>query len=474
MKSLLLKVVMGVMCASASLPLFPQASGPVDLAGSWLGELKAGAVTLRIVFNITRSGGTLSATMDSPDQGVKGIPVSKVDVNGDKVLFEVKATTGSYAGTVSPDGKTIGGAWAQAGQSFPVVLRRLESAFTLERPQEPKPPLPYASLDVTFTSPKAGVELAGTLTVPTGTGPFPAVVLVTGSGPQNRDEELLGHKPFLIISDYLTRNGIVVLRYDDRGVARSKGSFATATTLDFADDAEAALAFLSFRPEVDRRRIGIAGHSEGGLIAPIVASRNPAVAFIILLAGPGISGDRLLLLQAAAIAHASGADEKTISAMNTLNEKLYEIAERETDPARIVAEGKKTALALLDADTSMSDRDRTDAKKNIDRAMMEISNPWFRTFLTLDPAAFLSKVRIPVLALNGSKDLQVPADANISGIESALKAAGNTNYRVLKLEGLNHLFQHADTGLPSEYGKLTETFAPEALSAMKDFILGLR
>jgi len=463
-----------VMFVCAALPLFPQASGPAALAGSWMGELQAGALVLRIVFTLTDSGGTLGGTMDSPDQGVKGIPVSKVDVKGDRVLLEVKASSGSFAGTVSADGKSIGGAWAQAGRSFPVILRRLESAFVLERPQEPKPPFPYASREVTFTSPKANVELAGTLTIPQGPGPFPAVVLVTGSGPQNRDEELLGHKPFLVISDSLTRAGIVVLRYDDRGVADSKGSFATATTLDFADDAEAAFSFLSSQPEVDRARVGIAGHSEGGLVAPIVASRNPAVDFIILLAGPGVPGDRLLLLQSAAVARASGTDENTIAAVAALNRKLYDVAERETDPARIVSEGKKTAQAFLDADTSMPEKDRTDARRNIDRAMMELSNPWFRVFLALDPASFLSKVRVPVLALNGSKDLQVPADANLPAVEAALKAGGNARYRLARLDGLNHLFQHSDTGLPSEYGKITETFAPEALSAMKDFILGLK
>ena len=246
-------------------------------------------MVLRLVFNVSLSGDALGATMDSPDQGARGIAVSRVELSGSNVLFEVKAAGGSYTGVLTADASLIDGTWKQSGQGFPVQLKRQEGAFVLDRPQEPKPPFPYVSIEVTFPNAKANVQLPGTLTVPPGPGPFPGVVLVTGSGPQDRNEELLGHKPFLVIADFLTRSGIAVLRYDDRGVGRSTGTFAKGTTLDFADDAEAAFTFLAARPEVARRRMGILGHSEGGLIGPMVASRNAAVGFLVLLARPRTS-----------------------------------------------------------------------------------------------------------------------------------------------------------------------------------------
>ena len=463
-----------VLALAAGLPAGAQQPVQSPLVGTWVGDLKAGALVLRLVFNVSVTNGVLGATMDSPDQGARGIPVSRVGLTGSDVVFEVKAAGGSYTGTLAADGSTIEGAWKQSGQSFPVTLSRQEGAFVLDRPQEPKPPFPYTSVDVTFQNAKAGVTLAGTLTIPPGPGPFPAVVLVTGSGPQDRNETLLGHKPFLVIADFLSRSGIAVLRYDDRGVGLSKGTFAGATTLDFADDAEAAFTFLAARPEVDRRRIGIAGHSEGGLIAPLVASRNPAVTFIVLLAGPGLPGDQLLLLQSEAIARASGEDEKSIAAGSALNAALYAIARRESDPAAITAQGRKVLEDALAAQTSLSEPDKAEARKGIDKALADLTAPWFRTFLALDPAASLRTIRIPVLALDGTKDLQVPADADLAAIDAALKAAGNTAYRIMKMQGLNHLFQHAGTGLPDEYGKITETFAPEALTAVRDFILALR
>jgi uncharacterized protein len=451
-----------------------QTGAPDIFIGSWMGDLKVGAVTLRMVFNITSSNGALSATMDSPDQGAKGIPVSHMEVKSGAILLEVKAARGSYSGRISADGKSIDGAWTQGGTSFSVLLKNLEGAFVLERPQEPKPPFPYSSVDVTFTNAKASVELAGTLTIPPGTGPFPAVVLVVGSGPHNRDEELMGHKPFLVMADHLSRNGIAVLRYDERGVAASsKGDFAAATTFDLADDAETAFSFLAALGEVDPRRVGIVGHSEGALIAAIAAARNPKVSFIILLAGPGLPGDQLLVAQGSAIARASGKDEKAVAWSAELNRKIYDIAKKQGNAPDLLAEARRVYSEAVDANTAMSQKDKDDAKADADKTGSLIFTPWFRTFLTLDPVAYLTKVQVPVLALNGTKDLQVPADADLSAIDAALRAAGNNRHRLVKLEGLNHLFQHAGTGLPDEYGKLTETFAPEALSVVRDWILAL-
>ncbi len=219
---------------------------------------------------------------------------------------------------------------------------------------------------------------------------------------------------------------------------------------------------------------GLPGHSEGGLIAPIVASRNPGVGFLVLLAGPGLPGDQLLLLQSEAIARASGADEKMIAASKALNAALYAIARKESDPALIAAQGRKAFEDALASQPSLSESDKAKARKGIDKALADLASPWIRTFLSLDPGVYLRTVRIPVLALDGSRDLQVPADADLAAIDAALKSAGNANYRIMKMQGLNHLFQHAGTGLPEEYGKITETFAPEALQAIRDFVLGVR
>lgn len=472
MKNLRLLIVPCLGMALSVASTAAQAAGPGRFVGSWVGSLKVGAVNLRLVFNINSANGALAATMDSPDQGAKGIPVSGVDVQGDAVVLAVKAAAGSYEGKISPDGRRIDGVWKQGGSSFPVPLQKQDAPFVLDRPQEPKPPFPYAAVEVRFPGMKPGIELAGTLTVPQGDGPFPAVVLVTGSGQQNRDEELMGHRPFAVIADHLTRGGIAVLRYDDRGVGGSKGDVASATTLDFADDAEAAFSFLAARPEVDPRRTGIAGHSEGGLIGPIVAARNPAVTFLVLLAGPGLPGDRIVQSQREAIGRASGMDEKQLAWSTEVNRRLYAVAKGPGDAAAVAAELGRIYVEAIDSNPSLSPAQKEEAKRNPDAALAPLATPWYRTFLALDPAAYLSKVRVPVLALNGSKDLQVPADDNLFAIGAALMAAGNQGGSLRKLDGLNHLFQHAGTGLPEEYGKITETFASEALAAVRDWILG--
>jgi fermentation-respiration switch protein FrsA (DUF1100 family) len=316
-------------------------------------------------------------------------------------------------------------------------------------------------VDVVVRNAGAGIELAGTLVLPAGAGPFPAVALATGSGAQNRDEELLGHRPFRTIAEYLAGRGIASLRCDDRGVGASGGNFQASTTYDFASDARAAIAFLAARPEIDAHHIGLVGHSEGGLIAAIVGAEDPTLSFIVLLAGPGLRGDRLLLAQNAALASASGMGAEAIAAANALNARLYGIAAKNEEPAAIRTE---LVAALSEAMGGAI------PKAAAERAADQLLSPWIRAFLALDPAEYLSKVRIPTLALNGTKDLQVPAEANLAAIGGALEAAGNKAYRLVRLEGLNHLFQRAGTGLPQEYASISEDFAPEALAALGDWI----
>jgi uncharacterized protein len=440
------------------------------LAGSWSGALKVQGTQLRLVMNISlNAADSLIVTFDSPDQGAMNLPTSKAALVNDSIFVSAKAIGGKFSGKINQEISSISGSWKQSGMSFPLTLERLENKITVNRPQEPKPPFPYRAEDVTFPNTAGGFELAGTLTIPAKEGRYPAAILVTGSGPQNRDEELLGHKPFLVLADYLTRQGFAVLRYDDRGVGKSKGEFKTATTFDFATDAGAAFDFLKTRPEIDSAAIGIIGHSEGGLVAPIVASGRKDVAFIVLMAGPGLTGEQILILQSALISKAEGEDEKTINANEKFSMSMYSVLKKNSDNEKA---GRKLR-------TLIADFDRKNAKDTSYHPMSEteitaqvgsLTSPWFRTFLILNPEDYLSKVTCPLLAVNGSLDLQVPPKENLQAIEKALIFGGNSSYVIEELPGLNHLFQTATTGSPAEYSKIEETISPVALEAIGSWL----
>jgi uncharacterized protein len=431
---------------------------PSDIDGIWQGTLDAGGTKLRIVFHITNMEDGLMATMDSPDQGANGIPVTTVTRNGAALTMELKQAGAKFEGKFSADMTSIEGTWAQGGASLPLVLKHTSSVTYLERkrPQNPVKPYPYKEEDVTYTNKSAGVTLAATLTIPAGKGPFPAVLLITGSGPQDRDETLLGHKPFLVLSDYLTRRGIAVLRADDRGFAKSTGMFSTATTADFATDAEAGVAYLKSRPEV-AGPIGLVGHSEGGIIAPMVAARNPDVAFIVMMAGSGVRGDELLVMQGALISEASGVPHEAVEKSAVTERKALEVVKQETD-ADVTAKKLRELLGT------------TIPEAQLDAQIKQITSPWFRYFLVYDPAPALMKVKCPVLAINGDKDLQVPPKQNLPAIRKALQDGGNKNFEVDELAGLNHLFQTAKTGSPAEYAEIEETISPVALEKIAVWI----
>ncbi len=466
--------------------LQPGAQQALPLEGTWTGILSPGGLNLRIVFHLVQKNGKLTATMDSPDQGVKGIPVSRVSLVSDILELEVSSVKGLYSGRISANGMHIEGVWKQSGAEFALNLERQDPNAPLaqsnqqstnnmpaQRPQEPKPPFPYSSHEVVFKNIKAGIKLSGTLTIPAGKGPFPGVVLVSGSGPQNRNEEILGHKPFLVIADFLARHGVAALRYDDRGVGESRGKFAGATTFDFADDAEAAVEYLASRDEILKDGIGIIGHSEGGLIAPIVAANNSKVNYIVLLAGPGIRGDQLLALQNAEIGRASGMTEASIAKAWDMNKKLYAIAIQNEEAAALEKAIADEVVRSQDPDGKADAAQRKALEAQGRQVAAQLLDPWMRSLLALDPAPYLEKTSVPVLALNGSMDLQVPADENLAAIQKALFIGGNQKVTIVKPDGLNHLFQHSKTGLPSEYGIIEETFAPEALDIMLDWIVRL-
>src|SRR5580658_3272200 len=470
------KTISGTWTQGQSFPLeFKRADAPVkaakpsDIDGAWMGTLELGTLKLRVVFHIAATPDGLTATLDSPDQGANGIATSSVTRDGSSLKIEIQKIGGTFEGKIAADSASAGpssieGTFTQLGSAHPLVLKRLKDSAELElkRPQNPVKPYPYHDEDVSYDNKLQNVTLAATLTVPQGKGPFPAVVLITGSGPQDRDETLLGHKPFLVLSDYLTRHGIAVLRADDRGTAKSTGDFSAATTADFATDTEAGIAYLKTRPEVDPHKIGLIGHSEGGVIAPMIAARNPDVAIIVMMAGPGVPGDQVLVAQGEAIAVNSG----------TKPEEAAKHAAKE-----------KEMLALIEAERVPSEKDDAALEKQLREKMAgdvpeaqislqikQLTSPWFRYFLTYDPAVALRRVTCPVLVLNGEKDKQVLPQQNLAPIRQALEQANNKHFEVDELPGLNHLFQTANTGSPTEYAQIEETMSPVALEKMATWI----
>lgn len=443
-----------------------------DVSGIWTGKLQLpNTVKLTVVFHIQKDeAGKYVTTMDSPDQGAKGIQTESTTVDHDSILIKIPVVKGFYAGKINYDEMKIDGKWNQAGMVLDLLLEKTEKFEEAKRPQEPKPPFPYKSEDVTFENKIDSITLAGTLTLPDSGNDFPAVVLITGSGPQNRDEELLGHKPFLVIADYLTRNGFAVLRYDDRGYGKSTGNFSAATTEDFVKDALAAVEYLKTRKEIDHSKIGLIGHSEGGLIAPIAAVKSHDVAFIIMMAGPGLPGDSILILQSELIQRAEGNSEEDIQKSLKINREIYNLIKTVKDDETL----KNKIKEILQSEISkMTDEEKSkmgDVQVYVNRQLKTLTSPWFKFFVKYDPRPTLEKVECPVLAIDGEKDLQVPAKENLAAIESALKIAGNKNFETVLLPGLNHLFQTAKTGAVSEYGTIEETISPKALETMLEWL----
>lgn len=462
--------VITVLMVCLGLGYMSSAQSPV---GDWEGTLEAPGMKLKIVFHVTADGDGYSSTMDSPDQGAMGLATSSTTFADGKLTITAAQLGMTYEGALDSDGANMKGVFKQGPATLPLNLTKATGApVKLERPQEPTKPYPYKEEEVKYDNAKAeGVTLAGTLTLPSSNGPHPAVVLISGSGPQNRDEELLGHKPFLVLADHLTRQGIAVLRYDDRGVAESTGDFGTATSADFATDAEAAVAYLKTRDDIDASKIGLMGHSEGGLIAPMVAAQSKDIAFMVLLAGPGVSGTEILLLQQELIAKASMVPDNVVALNRKLNKKTFELlGQHEDDLPKAKEEIKKY---MEEEKERLSDTDKAVLEASMgqfDQTFQQISSPWFRFFLKYDPASSLEKVSCPVLAINGSKDLQVDAEQNLPAIEKALQKGGNKNYEIKSLPNLNHLFQASETGSPTEYAKLTETFSPTALNTISNWL----
>ncbi len=436
-------------------PLELKPATPSIIDGAWQGLLTAGEQKLRITVHVhTGADGALRILFSSVDQGGAPIAAKNEKFDGSVLSFDIPIVRGHYEGKLSVDKNTIRGTWTQ-GASYPLDLKRGDKPIAVARPQEPKPPFPYTQEEVSYSNPTASqITLAGTFTKPIGPGPFPAVLLIPGSGPHDRDETIFGHKPFLVITDYLARRGIAVLRYDDRGVGKSVGNFSIVTSLDLASDAMAGVRYLLTRTDVDKNHIGLIGHSEGGILAPIAASRMPEVRFIVLLAGTAVRGDQVIVEQQVRIAKASGASEADQS----------DIRKSMTKAVELLREGKS------EPDFGAAMEEVVSNQAQAAGIFAHFNTPWFRYFISYDPALALEKVKCPVLALSGDRDLQVIPDENLPVMKAALEKANNHDVTIVRLPGLNHLFQTCKTGLPAEYASIPETMSPAALEAISDWI----
>ena len=442
------------------------------VVGHWQGALKATPlIELRLTLEITNgTSGKATGVMVSVDQGNARIALSALTERDGVVHFETKSVGGVFDGKLSPDGSEMSGDWKQGGTTLPLVFKRLAQAASFKRPQEPIPPFPYLEEKVFVENAAAGIKLAGTLTLPRGAGPFPAVVLITGSGPQDRDEAIMGHRPFWVLADYLTRQGLAVLRCDDRGFGQSTGSFAQATDTDFVADTLACVAWLRQRKEIDPRHIGLMGHSEGGIVAPRAALKSSDIAFIVLLAGVGVPMEELLMRQARDISLVLGAGEEMIATNAATQRAIFHILKTEKDPGKA-----ETAVRDLLHQQTAALTEPQRAALGLSDTMIEgqvkmVLSPWFRDLLAYDPRPTLRAVKCPVLAINGGKDLQVAAHDNLTAIADALAAGGNRNVKTVELPGLNHLFQACQTGAIAEYGQIEETLNPAALKLIADWI----
>ena len=446
-------------------PVIPEsnsstAAPSTTLTGTWEGTLSAGGQDILINFMISPADTGFSAAISVPQQNLYNHPADTISIDeNQKVTIGLISLKASYQGTI--DDSVIQGIWKQSGASIELNLEKTSDTVSdrVKREQEPTPPFPYTAQDINFTNDKTGITFGGTITIPDGEGPFPACILVSGSGQQNRDEEIFNHRPFLVLADALSRAGIAVLRYDDQGIGESGGDPTTATTLDFSHDASAALDWLSGQTYVDQHAMGVIGHSEGGAIAAMLGAERKDIDWLVILAGPGVSGKDLIAAQSEAIMRASQMSEQQIITTVSTNKKVYDLAIGSLPEADKIAAIRKELIRIGMPSDQAAAQTQT------------LLIPWMKYFLALDPGQYLSQITIPVLALNGTKDLQVLHTQNLPAIEESLQAAGNTKFITKALPDLNHLFQPAVTGLVQEYGLIETTFDPSAISEITAWIL---
>jgi pimeloyl-ACP methyl ester carboxylesterase len=423
-----------------------------EFAGTWKGDLNAGGMRIPLVIHIQKSESGLAVSADSPTQGAYNLP-GKIEVIADSLSISLDAGI-AIRGRLAND-TTIQTTFYQGNTQLPLSLIRQNASnriSKLNRPQEPQPPYPYNSEDFQLTKDEE-TSYGGTVTSPGKEGKYPAVILISGSGQQNRDSELFGHKPFKVLADYLTKNEFVVLRFDDLGVGQSKGDLRNFTTLTQAADISFLLDYLAQHPKVDRTKIGLIGHSEGGVIAPIVAAHDDRVRYVVSLAGMAVTGYELSLRQR------KDFNSEIPPAKEKFYSDLLDVMQAEGSQDNIRAEMQRKVDAFA-ATEQLTGQDTV--------ALSRLFTPWFITFVNLDPAIYLDQLDIPVMALNGGKDVQVIAEDNLRIFEQHLPKRKENVFKTYPL--LNHLFQTASKGALDEYVNIEETFNEQVLKDMADWL----
>lgn len=461
-----------ILLVCLSLPVLGQNAASSSIEGNWLGTVDVSSIKMRLALKVSKSAeGSFAAKFDSVDQGVNNLDIDTITLQNKSVRFEAKQYGLSYEGTLNEKGDEIAGQIKQGAGTIPLVFKRIIEVPKLGRAQDPQKPYPYNEEEVSYENKKDKVKLAGTLTLPRTKGQHAAVILITGSGAQDRNETVAGHRPFLVLADYLTRRGIVVLRVDDRSIGGSDSGSRTDTSENYAEDVLAGIEYLKSRKEVDPKQIGLIGHSEGGMIAPMVAVRSKDLAFIVLMAGLGQTGEDVIYTQTRLMQKAEGASdnimEQTVNTLKSINAILKDETDSKLAEARI--------REMLDKQKSeMNEEERktfATVEATINAQIQMYVSAWFRYFIAYDPRPTLEKVKAPVLALNGENDLQVSAKENLTLIAAALKTGKNKDYTIKSFPKLNHLFQTSQTGVLSEYGTIEETIAPQVLEMISNWIL---
>lgn len=456
---------------------FATAQTPIK---KWSGLINGGGQRIEIILNLQQdSTNTLKSFWDIPIQKTKGLPSTKTEWDGDLLTIEIKQLGVTFTGRVTPDGQKMEGAWGQAGSRFPLILEPyVEGKIwpVIVKPQTPKVPFPYVSEDFVYQGVKTKLKYGATLTYPKDTLRHPLLILISGSGAQDRDETLFDHKPFAVIADYFTKNGFAVMRVDDRSIGKSNGIYAASTSADFALDVEEHLNYAKKLPQIDSTKMGLVGHSEGGLIAPMVAARNASVSFIVLMAAPGVDITELMASQNELVLKSVGISKEAIQAYLPLYRQLmleikaaptkYEAIEKATIVVQNWYANTDKALVKLTTNLSSESQIKTFVLPFVDA----LSSKWSKYFVSYRPAPVLEKVAVPVLAMNGANDIQVPAEMNLNGIKEALKAGKNKNFTIRGFAGMNHLFQKCKICNVGEYGHLETTIEPEVLDFMKEWL----
>lgn len=449
-----------------------------NVSGNWQGNLHINDNEIPIVFHIKKDAfNKLSAVFDSPSQKAFGIACNDVKLKSDSDIISIQIISGFYAAKlINKD--SLDGVWHQGKGSLPLGLIRTSDTSSFiehKRPQTPLPPFPYLSIDTVYKNADNTMQYGATFTRPFSGNKFPTVILITGSGKQDRDENIFGHKPFAVIADYLTKNGIAVLRIDDRGMGKTSGDYETSTIADFAKDVETGIQYLKSRSDVDTKKIGLIGHSEGGIVAPLVAVGNKEVAFMILLAGSGVKGSEINDFQNIYPLQKTGTNKDVIKKFLVLHHKLRSIS---INSKNAIDYDSTVSKIFLDWKKNQSEETLKELIRNSDEETIRslqynyssFKTPWWNFFLNYDPSIALQKLSVPVLALNGEKDVQIEPKSNLAAIESALKKSKSKNFKTMEIPGLNHLFQHCLRCTVDEYAELEETFAPEILKIMGDWL----